>query len=156
MREILFRGKRDGDGKWVYGSLILADEYCCILEAPENVHPMDYPYLDGDLGTIDGYATPVDKATVGQFTGFGDRNGKRIFEGDIVKVHNEIRSVVFDARMGSFEFNDKDPVGNVDSLCLCCDHDCCEIIGNIHDNPEILIIREVFQNDYTRSARLRS
>lgn len=90
MREILFRGKTK-DGRWAYGSLILAGEYCCILESEENMHPLDYPYLDKDLGTIDGYATPVIRETVGQFVGNFVTTGEkstlewtRIFEGDIL------------------------------------------------------------------------
>lgn len=64
MHEILFRGKKH-DGTWAYGSLIHAGTYCCILEAEENVHPMNYPYLDDDIGTFDGKATPVNPETVG-------------------------------------------------------------------------------------------
>lgn len=84
MREILFRGKTEY-GRWVYGNLIHAGDYCCILEPEENVHPMDYPYLDPDLGVIDGRATPVIPETIGQFTGLFDKNGKKIFEEDIVR-----------------------------------------------------------------------
>ena len=85
MREILFRGKRIDNGEFAYGSLIQAGTYCCILESEEDAHPMDYLYLDDDLGTIDGKATPVIRETVGQFTGMADKNSRKIFEGDIVR-----------------------------------------------------------------------
>jgi hypothetical protein len=56
MREIEFRGMTD-DKRWVYGSLIKHGRYCCILENDED--DMRFPYLDAEIGTIDGYATPV-------------------------------------------------------------------------------------------------
>lgn len=124
MREILFRGKRVDNGRWVYGSLILAGSYCCILESEDNVHPMDYPYLDDDLGTIDGYATPVIPKTICQFTGLIDKNGKKIFEGDIVYTSVFKTSVEF--YNGQFiPFNDGNNIFFADE---------CKVIGNIYDN----------------------
>ena len=131
MRDILFRGKRVGDGKWVYGNLIQAPGYCCILEREEDLHPMDAPYLDGEIGWVDGKATPVIPETVGQFFELLDKNGQKIFEGDIVKgavlydvgcyPHEEIvtRAVSYDKVFPGM-FNT------------------IEVIGNIHDNPELL------------------
>ena len=134
MRDYLFRGKTD-NGKWVYGSLISAGKYCCILESEDKVHPMDYPYLDSGLGTIDGQATPVIPETVGQFTGRLDKNGKQIFEGDIVRGlmdwgpaglwEEDAITISFDTAAGGYEWQ------YFDMLSI-------EIIGNIYDNPELV------------------
>lgn len=134
MREILFRGKTCG--KWVYGSLIYTGKFCCILE-PEDSDRYDYPYLDADLGVIDGEAIPVDPSTVGQYTGFNDKNGEKIFEGDIVKYNDDDIYKVFWSRNDCTFYIDGFNCCDIYRLGNLCNH-LCEKIGNIHDNPELL------------------
>lgn len=133
MRKIKFRGRGLDKGEWRMG-------YLFILEEDRNCQQT---YILGYLNHQDSVydiwkcATEVDPETVGQFTGLYDKNGKMIFEGDIVKCCGEIRSVIFDEDMAAFEFDSHDPVENPDGLCLCADYNACEVIGNIHDNPEL-------------------
>lgn len=135
MREILFRGKKH-DGTWAYGSLIQAGTYCCILEAEENVHPKDYPYLDDDIGTFDGKATPVNPETVGQYVGVVDANGVMIFEGDIVELYCGMYGTyvmtMFDIRALYYPI-ESDKIKEV------------TIIGNIYDNPEMSVSNDTFR-----------
>ena len=142
MREIMFRGKKH-DGTWAYGSLIHADEYCCILEDEDKVHPMNYPYLDYELGTFDGKATPVDFKTVGQYTGKVDKNGTKIFEGDVVDVSKT--DYIWPTRFNRVivEWDDAyagfDPFVEYDrNLEMYTYAKSCIVIGNIHDNPELM------------------
>ena len=165
MREITFRGMTE-DKRWVYGSLIKHRRYCCILEHDDD--DMDFPYLDADIGTIDGCATPVIPETVGQFTGIkimtdlpnGDTKATFIYEGDIVEFeahgyipHIERGVVVFNGdcfgieyiseiarkygwdksfhRIGEAgEWRDMGASGTITYTY--------EVIGNIHDNPELV------------------
>ena len=141
MQEFLFRGKRKDGSGWAYGSLIQAANFCCILESEENMHPMDYPYLDGDLGVIDGNVTPVIPETVGRLVynpGYSDRVGQRYFQGDIIELHarhfehqnyRRIIGVVCDEH--SFTENGFGRRFPQDVLEA-------KVIGNIHDNPELL------------------
>ena len=123
MREILFRGKRTDNGEWVYGDVRLNydDEPRCIS---------DY------CG-----ANPVDPATVGQYTGLTDKNGKKIFEGDIVFVKDRLMqdSEPLSTFMGTVDHKDASfvIVGDVFTHYRWLDYE-VEVIGNIHDNPELL------------------
>lgn len=145
MREILFRGKKH-NGTWAYGILIHVDTYCCILEDEEKVHPMNYPYLDDELGTFDGKATPVNPETVGEYTGLVDKNNVKIYEGDIVRTkYGRLCIVVWFA---SPQHNgwDLTPVDTIENILYtkCPDlydiykRDNLKVIGNIHDNPELM------------------
>lgn len=141
MRKILFRGRRIDGGGWAVGSLIKTEKFCCILDEAE-AESMDYPYLDSEMGWIDGKVTPVIPKTVGQYTGLKDRKGNKIFEGDIVEeVYDTHRDSRYEVNMnvkrgGWYPFAKGDG-------CGCCEwevasRDSCEVIGNIHYNPELL------------------
>ena len=128
MREILFRGKRLDNGAWETGSLVIVRMDC---------HDAQYYIAD----KMTGYHTPVDPSTVGQYTGLKDKNGKRIFEGDIAKVlqgkDKDIAYVGFEN--GAFMLYPK--TGNIYERTLWSywynDWD-VEVVGNITDNPELL------------------
>lgn len=136
MREILFRGKRVSDGEWVEGWL-----------SQTTIIPEDGPSFVG-LVINAPYEKPfdaewhiIDPATVGQYTGLTDRNGKKIFEGDILAMKGIDKLIIEGVvRYGTFN-------------CTCCQgvygwfvdggdirdaEYMCEVIGNEHDNPELL------------------
>lgn len=129
MREILFRGKRLDNGEWVEGS------FC-----PNSKG--DIPCIIVYNGEMAGYWFDIDPATVGQFTGLLDKNGQRIFEGDIVRHHDdnpdseiEEKGVVFwDEEYCGWHrtSNGQFHHGVVDTYHLspCCIY---EVIDNIHE-----------------------
>ena len=129
MREILFRGKRLDNGDWVYGYYVHIGPVSCqrAYIIPEYASSL--------------YVNEVDPSTVGQYTGLKDKNGKRIFEGDIAKVlqgkDKDIAYVGFEN--GAFMLYPK--TGNIYERTLWSywynDWD-VEVIGNITDNPELL------------------
>lgn len=140
-RTYIFRGKTDS-GKWVYGSLIMADDYCCILEKEEDLHPMDYPYLDGFIGTFDGTATPVKPETVSQWTGLVDENGFKIFEGDIITPAPNYNSKY--SRQGIVEYGHYNTDGRSYEIYGYkvigdwVELEYCIVVGNKWDNPELM------------------
>lgn len=141
MREILFRGKQTDNGGWEEGCLIHCDlidgrSYTCILVSDESkVYPTEFPYLCCESGCIDGYATPVKPETVGQFTGLTDKNGKRIFEGDILSEHGRLFVVAWDQKWAQFRLQH---IGRCIQYPEWNRGVQMEIVGNILDNPELL------------------
>lgn len=141
MREILFRGKSIMRGDWVYGYLNQHRgniRYDCDCEPIAD----GCYYINDWQAKIDngmyGQDYKVDPDTVGQFTGLTDRNGVKIFEGDIVRYGDTIHRVVFEQRNGTAYFGlvysayETLPFGHYQDLKQ------IEVIGNIYDNPELL------------------
>ena len=161
MREILFRGKWKNSGEWVYGNLFNPDK----SDTPTQIC----------IGTyIARTCYEIDPETVGQFTGLTDKNGKRVFEGDIILYHHHVKKLVpcEDATQSETEhygFDDESGLGlayrptrtirykgyvaldfllgvdlNLNNNCEWwnCENNGVltqvEVIGNIHDNPELL------------------
>lgn len=131
MREIIFRGKRIDNGEWAYG-------YYIILPMGETV-----------ILSNKGYAKVYSK-TVGQFTGLYDKNGTRIFEGDIVKewsawwrTPDKIESNTFEVvckHLGTLLLIRKNR-GGEESKTLN-RNSTVEVIGTIYDNPELMEVEE--------------
>lgn len=151
MRTIKFRGKRYGDGDWVYGNLYQGtkegEQYSIILDdAGYHIPPQD----DRDLAIAfaENEVNVVLPGTVGQFTGLCDKNGKDIYEGDIVARECRYYGT---RRLPSYSFL---KFGEVRfQQCDCrfvmsfsdCELDLCnhyaadiEVAGNIYDNPELM------------------
>lgn len=127
MRDILFRGKKKNSGEWVYGNLFNPDQSDTPTQICMGTHIVRICY-------------EIDPETVGEYTGLTDRNGEKIFEGDIIKckVH-EING--YRVRRGVVEYHgvgfimNLDPNSWYDQKNISFD---CEVIGNIYDNPELL------------------
>lgn len=125
MREILFRGKRVDNGEWVEGSLIIDKVVDMYL-----IYPESYP------GVISHVVLP---STVGQYTGLTDKNGKKIFEGDIVSSNKRKtwigRGEVWFGN-GAFWCGEREWAKLLRVVCL--EDEQAEVIGTIYDNPELL------------------
>lgn len=137
MREILFRGKRTENGEWIYG------DYCGIWKVACDGGELIYKHLIHRSNDEPLYM--VDPETVCEYTGLKDMNGKRIFEGDIVRYRPEywrepkLSVVEYCAdkwNYPAFDLKDHDYEANG----LQCAHEegGLEVIGNIHDNKEML------------------
>lgn len=142
MREILFRGKRKDNGEWVFGDLIRN----LIYDGREKEMRIGDIYFEHN-GDIHGTAIyKVIPETVGQFTGLTDRNGKKIFEGDIVKewsshwktpLKTEINFYeVVCEYLGSLHLIRKTEYGENSTPLY--RRSVVEVIGNIYDSPELL------------------
>lgn len=143
MREILFRAKAINrikgreyrtsynNGDWVYGLVT-------------EMYDDRFPNLPATMRNTDGVSNiDVDYKSIGQYTGLTDKNGKKIFEGDIVERlwlgEKHIYRIYYDSDISSFIGADIDCQGFTTF-----NYDSCEfeVIGNIYDNPELLEVQE--------------
>lgn len=141
MREILFRGKRVDNGEWVYGDLLTKG---IDFDYAIRVHGAN------ELGSSD--IAVIDPETVGQYTGLTDKNGTKIFEGYIVREwshwHKNLSATISDIGcylvvcdyLGSLYLKKNTSCGEVSTPLI--RTSIVEVIGNIHDNPELLEVEE--------------
>lgn len=139
MREILFRGKRVDNGEWIYW-----DRYGRITDI--NGEPtkteidiptlLPYPTYIADLPIIN-------DETVGDYTGLTDKNGKKIFEGDIVSS-NKRKTWIGRGKVwfgnGAFWCGEREWAKLLRMVCL--EDEQAVVIGNVHDNPELLEVEK--------------
>ena len=123
MREILFRAKRTDNGSWVYGDLLTNRKEPEILA------------YKGQYS--------VDKSTIDQYTGLTDKNGTKIFEGDIIRSYGSlgdeiIHTITWDDTKALYRLVNiyNSDCGHISQQWI--DEFGKEIIGNIHDNPELI------------------
>lgn len=122
-REIKFRGKRH-NGSWVYGDLCtLANRFISIRENRYTYNGISHEEYE------------VDEDTIGQFTGLTDKNGREIYEGDIVQWDECVADYTFVTQSSEVFYDNRSasfmPFGEWHSSDF-------EIIGNVFDNPELL------------------
>ena len=140
-REILFRAKCFG--KWRYGSYVHFDKKpthnCC------NCNYKDFIVTNEEDG--EHYYPITELSSLGQYTGLKDRNGKKIFEGDILEYigkrkdnMNKVyrRKVVFHEGMFALLSKELPAYSALNYHCMKDDRSAWRVIGNIHDNPELI------------------
>lgn len=135
MREILFRGQRTDNDEWIKGYLHKIDG------VGKGYRAYAIQVQDIDTYMCRPHSHEVQPNTVGQFTGLTDKNGTKIFEGDICRntQTGEIVSVKWHGTMAGFVWSKRKEKSYLfDFGELFRVYDKYEVIGNIHDNPELL------------------
>lgn len=146
VKKILFRGKHYRTGKWIYGIPFKNP----VFGGEDVYYPQIIPEINGVHKSF--YSESVDEETVGQYTGLKDDDGNMIFEGDILHLTEEHDSfdwkalVIFGNPNGEYNWGWQlkmltEELCNPDILLWVeteLNHVHCKIIGNVHDNPELL------------------
>ena len=146
MRDILFRGKSVNTSEWVEGYLVITT-----IEPVDDTPIKHYHIENMTIGAFpnefqSGLSETVNPETVGQFTGLTDKNGKKIFEGDIVDCWSEgvnAQGTVQQRKDGLWIIY---PAWQKQIMWgLCPDeygNTTVKVIGNIHDNPELMEVTD--------------
>lgn len=129
MREIIFRGKRMANDEWVTGDMLTYDSYFSIIHTGNSQF---HVYHD----------------TVGQYTGYNDAMNARVYEGDIVeffsRVYDEEGCVMFEkmkighVRFSFGQWSVRIPKINMSTNLYGIDSRKIVVVGNVHDNPELV------------------
>ena len=125
MREILFRGKCKNDNEWLYGFPYVTRKNAVKIN-----------WYCSEFGSMRTYE--VDPETVGQYTGLTDKNGKKIFEGDLIRSTETGETAIVQWFSEHSAFMIWCKTSNQVGFLYECEKSIIEVIGNIHDNPEIL------------------
>ena len=130
MREILFRGKRVENGEWVYGYYAKSVWETGLLSNPiiRTSHQIWY-----DMDNRHQVYAEIIPETVGEWTGLTDKNGVKIFEGDIVKNSRDVGLLYYKEKNSAFTVK-----GWEYGYWLWHDKEDIEVIGNIYDNKDLL------------------
>lgn len=140
MRKVLFRGKRINSGQWVYGYYVKAKMHWHKHGIHEDFIVCNAIQNGGYFNFMGRYA--VDPKTIGQYTGLTDKNGKKIFEGDIIDTPDRLCKVYWFEKNAQFDLSfirnaHNKRIINFKGIAMR-DLSDYEIIGNIYDNPELL------------------
>lgn len=121
-RQIKFRGKRTDTGEWIYGDLLTSNGTECEISDWNDVVYSRYD---------------IDPETVGQFTGLLDKNGKEIYNGDIVECCTDVCKVVYSDHYAGFAL-DKQGWAFLHFFGESFSNEDCIVIDSVHDNPGLL------------------
>lgn len=148
MREILFRGKRLDNGLWVYGGICQTEQWTSIM-AVNDFEGNRYEPPSCEIEDFE-----VITETVEQYTGLTDKNGKKIFEGDIIKGKGKKDLYIVEYSQATAAFTARGLNGHPYPVVCKGTMTYYEVIGSIHDSPalfnstDVQLLNEITQNTF--------